>query len=195
MGTRPDYKVPFVHYFGQSSHDNPGRGKEQVSLSPFSRGKRGQLFFPKPIREVKCQGQAPNSGHVPLRPELFPTPGPSPVAAKRTKENSQETQGPLLGSGRCSGDGGEIPGLGLGKGSGEAESPGSRAQPSLLHLASPPPSQFPHSSLPLTLGTKSTKKCQVGPSRATAWSGVQDPGCCLPGTGDQGSSMSPSPPG
>lgn len=48
------------------------------------------------------------------------------MAARRTQENSQEKQGPLLGSGRCSG--GEIPGLGLGKG-GEAEAPGAEARP------------------------------------------------------------------
>lgn len=55
------------------------------------------------------------------------TPDPSPMAAKRTQENSQEKQGPLLGSGRCSG--GETPGLGLGKGRGEAEAPRAEASP------------------------------------------------------------------
>lgn len=53
---------------------------------------------------------------------VFQTPDPSPMAATRTQENSQEKQGPLLGYGRCSG--GEIPGLSLGKGRGEAEAPG-----------------------------------------------------------------------
>ena len=84
---------------------------------------------------------------------VFETPDPSPMAAKRTQENSQEKQGPLLGSGRCSG--GETPGLGLGKGRGEAEATGAEAShPPHLYLASPPLPQVPHSSLPLPLGTE-----------------------------------------
>lgn len=84
---------------------------------------------------------------------VFETPDPSPMAAKRTQENSQEKQGPLLGSGRYSG--GETPGLGLGKGRGEAEATGAEAShPPHLYLASPPLRQVPHSSLPLPLGTE-----------------------------------------
>ena len=121
-------------------------------------------------------------------------PNSSPMVAKRTQD-AKEKQGPLLGSGRCGGGGGGIPGRGLGKGREEAKGPRSRNP--ALPASTLQPLPHPRFLTPASpcLWEHSTKNGQAGPSRATAWSGVQDPDFCLPTVGDLGSSMHPSPPG
>lgn len=82
---------------------------------------------------------------------------------------------------------------GLGKGREEAKGPRSRNPALPASTLQPLPHlRFLTPASPC-LWEHSTKNGQAGPSRATAWSGVQDPDFCLPTVGDLGSSMHPSP--